>query len=587
MQANGTFLERAAEFARDFARYSGKRGVLAAVCVALGAVLEGVGVVLLIPILAVVVDTGPRSGRMMAAASRLFALVGAGTRFEKLAALVGIFAVLMLLRAVVLSVRDVTIARLQIGFVSELRLSITRKLATAPWEVVSRLHHARVTQVMSANVGSISGATAFLLQCAVSVTMLVSQCVLAFILSPLLASFAIIVLAAGGLALNSILKRARAMGRFAMDANLMLTSSTAQFLGGLKLAVSQDLQESFVSEYHSTLNTLTARQIAYTRQRTNARLAVITLLALVSGLAVLVGFGVLDVAPSLLIAVLYLLARMNGPAMQIQQGAQLFASSLPAYETVKELLADLDSAAAPEVSGGTPQIEIPDGPIVFRAVSYSHAADGDAAMQTPVLDAVDLRIEAGSFIGISGASGAGKTTFADLLVGLVAPQAGEITVGGLALRGPVLNTWRRRVSYVSQDPFLFHDTIRRNLLWAAPGASEDDLWSALTLAGADALVRRMELGLETIVGERGTLVSGGERQRLALARAVLRRPHLLVLDEATNAIDVASEHEMLARLIALRPRPTIVMIAHRQESVALCERVAVLEDGRFAEASGG
>jgi ATP-binding cassette subfamily C protein len=194
-----------------------------------------------------------------------------------------------------------------------------------------------------------------------------------------------------------------------------------------------------------------------------------------------------------------------------------------------------------------------------------------------------LKIASGSIVGICGPSGEGKTTFIDLLVGLYPPQSGEILVGNVVLSGAALNAWRDRVSYVTQDAFLFHDTIRRNLLWAAPKSREEDLWSVLRLAGADGLVKKMAAGLDTVVGERGTLVSGGERQRLALARAVLRKPHLLVLDEATNALDMASERAILQRLAGLFPRPTIIMIAHRVDSVRLCERVITLEGGRFVE----
>jgi ATP-binding cassette subfamily C protein len=164
---------------------------------------------------------------------------------------------------------------------------------------------------------------------------------------------------------------------------------------------------------------------------------------------------------------------------------------------------------------------------------------------------------------------------------LFPPQSGKIFIGNAELKNATLFAWRAQLSYVAQDPFLFHDTIRHNLSWAKPDADEAELWASLSIAGAEPLVNRLIAGLDSIVGERGALLSGGERQRIGLARAVLRRPRLLVLDEATSAIDIAGEREILDRLLGLHPRPTMVMVAHRLESLSLCDRVVYFDAGRL------
>jgi len=134
---------------------------------------------------------------------------------------------------------------------------------------------------------------------------------------------------------------------------------------------------------------------------------------------------------------------------------------------------------------------------------------------------------------------------------------------------------------------LFRDTIRRNLLWANPRASDAEIWDALAIAGVDDFVASLPAGLDTVLGERGTLISGGERQRLCLARAVLRRPFLFVLDEATSAIDVPAERKIIKAMLDLKPRPTIVMIAHRDQSLDFCDRMLRLQNSRAVAALVG
>jgi ATP-binding cassette subfamily C protein len=381
-----------------------------------------------------------------------------------------------------------------------------------------------------------------------------------------------------------VLRRVNDLGAQLTRASVALMHETTQFLGGLKLAAGQNRQADFVREFEASIAALKGRQIAFMRQQTANRLAATTLSSLVGALVAFVGLTVFDTPPAVLIVLLLVFARLSGPAIQISQALQQIAHSLPAYAEVRLLIEDLGGPAS--LTPSPVATVIPQGPIVFRDVTFRYQGPRETA--DGALAGVSLTIEPGTFVGMTGPTGAGKTTFADLLVGLLEPSSGEIAVGGMALRGAAAVAWREAVSYVAQDPYLFHDTVRRNLLWASPRASEPELWEALTVAGAETLVRRMEAGLDTVLGERGSLVSGGERQRLCLARAVLRRPKLFILDEATSAIDVATEGEILKRILGLTPRPTVLMIAHREASLSDCDHVLNFQSGRLvaAEATG-
>jgi ABC-type multidrug transport system fused ATPase/permease subunit len=566
-------------FLRDFAAFAGVKGLKTLVFMFLGAAVEGVGLILLIPFLSTIIESQGPDGWMHGASAWLFGLFSVQSRIAKLSLLVAFFGMLVVARVFIVTVRDVTIAGLQIGYIQQIQTRITRRLAAAQWDTISRLRHSRIMNLMGGDIAQLSSATNVLMNDLVAVIMLVSQAILAVLLAPELAVLALGVLLLGAMTLLPMVRRAHAIGSFVTNANLSLIDDMSQFLGALKLAITQNLQKSFIREFESTLGDLKAQQISYVRQQTISRLAVGSLTSLIGAIAIVLGIVIFDVSPSVMITLLLIFSRMNGPAMQLQLDAQYVAHSMPAYEKVRELEADLAAAESIAVATSDTPILLPDGPIVFRNVSFIHDTTlGEPCSRGGVRD-LNLIIEPGSVIGIGGPSGAGKTTFADLLVGLYAPQSGEISIGGVALHGPAIAAWRNTVSYVSQDPFLFHDTIRRNLLWANPGADEDAIWNAIRMAGAEQIVRNARQGLDTLVGERGSLFSGGERQRLCVARAMLRRPHLLVLDEATSAIDFEGEHALLDRLLAAKPRPMIVMIAHRRESLRRCQRVCLFEGG--------
>ena len=217
----------------------------------------------------------------------------------------------------------------------------------------------------------------------------------------------------------------------------------------------------------------------------------------------------------------------------------------------------------------------------FQTVSFTHLS-----ASAPALDDVSFRVRRGETIAFVGPSGAGKTTLVKLLVGLYAPRAGRILYNGTPSERIDLDRLRERIGLVTQDTQLFSGTIRENLLFVRPDATDAECLDVLHRAAADSLLHRADRGLDTVIGEGGVKVSGGEKQRLSIARALLRRPHLLVFDEATSALDSLTEEEIgrTMREVSAASSAITILIAHRLSTVRHADRIFVLERGRIVEA---
>lgn len=214
--------------------------------------------------------------------------------------------------------------------------------------------------------------------------------------------------------------------------------------------------------------------------------------------------------------------------------------------------------------------------IAFRNVGFSHG-------KKSVLSSAHFSIKKGEMLGIVGPSGAGKTTIADLLLRLFEPEDGEITLDGVAIRDIRLDEWRKHIGYVPQEVFLKNATIAENIRFFHPAVTDSDMEAATRMADVYEVIRGLPDGFNTTVGERGAFLSGGQRQRLALARILARKPDILLLDEATNALDNESEAAIERAITAFKGDMTIVVIAHRLTTVMHCDRVLALEEGHIVE----
>jgi ATP-binding cassette subfamily B protein len=203
----------------------------------------------------------------------------------------------------------------------------------------------------------------------------------------------------------------------------------------------------------------------------------------------------------------------------------------------------------------------------------------------PALVDISFAVQRGQTVAFVGPSGAGKTTLVKLLVGLYRPQAGRILYDGHAHDAVDIETLRSRIGFVTQETQLFSGTIRENLLFVRPGATDEECLEVLRQAAADSMLERGGRGLDSVIGEGGMKLSGGEKQRLAIARALLRRPHLLVFDEATSSLDSLTEEEIsqTIRQVARSREVMTILIAHRLSTVMHADRIHVLERGHIVE----
>jgi len=541
--------------------------VASLVLMALVALTEGAGLLVLLPLLALAGVTGgaPSAGGVW----------GKITPYvpHSLGGALLVYIAIVAARAVLEYAESVASIRVQVEVTRNLRERLYRALVRARWETIAPLRGARLAHVLTAELERVSLTTNQLLSGSLQLLIALVYALAAITLSPALA----LVAAVGALLL---LLPARRQQREARRAGDKLTTLGAELFAGateevatLKVAKSAGIAERMADRFTERARTL-GEALLDAHRRYRASSAFLTVGA-AAALAIVVYVAVsrLHLAPASLLLLLLVCGRLVPRIASVQSSFLLTARTLPAAEAVQGLLDELEAAA--ESTERTPSAPL----ALMRSIELRDVTYRYPGAASPALRDVTLSIPAGRVTALVGSSGAGKSTLADLVLLLATAEQGELVVDGEPLVAERRDAWRASVGYVPQETHLFHDTIRENVRWVAPNASDAEVLDALRMAGASTLLARLPNGLDTKIGDRGTLLSGGERQRLALARALLRRPRLLVLDEATSALDPESERAIRQTIASLTPAVTVLTITHRLTTARQADHVVVLDQG--------
>jgi len=364
------------------------------------------------------------------------------------------------------------------------------------------------------------------------------------------------------------------IGQTHMTAANAFQGLVMETLSGVKLVLGFGNQDKSMRSLKRTLTPYLESAIQFVMIRIITPLAFEPVGFVVALTVLYAGTKKFGIELSSLFIILYILKTGANLTLEALNERNAIENVLPSLEQIDRLTSEARALAQ---MGGDLKFERLSTGVSFEAVNFVYP-DG-----TQTLKDCSLNLPKGRMSAIVGPSGAGKTTFLDLLMGFYRPTSGSVKIDGRPLQDYDVGGWRRRIGYVPQEPFLFHTTVRENLLWASENASPADIEKALDSANASEFVSELAEGLDTVVGDRGVRLSGGQRQRIALARALLRKPEILILDEATSALDSQSETLIQNAVEKISKEVTVIVVAHRLSTIQKADRVYALSKGRVAE----
>lgn len=562
-----TTADAACAFIRLLRRAPASRTATLLTLMMLSGITEGLGIVLLVPFLEAVQPYAdhPTSNLW----SLLQQALGGITPGQLLIAFVALIA----LRSLIQYAREQQAIRLQHTLVDDLRRSCFNALLKAQWRWLVEHRRSDHESLLLSDINRVGAGLNFGLSMLTSLLTTLVYVIAAAWLSWQMTLLAVL---SGSLVLllfNGQRRHALQLGQQLSSAARSMHANVQDSLTGIKLSKILGREESHLNLFDQATHNLRLQQ-----ERFAAKTGKTKALVQCSGIALLafylyLGLTIWPIEQAKLLTLILIFARLIPLFVALQQQFHQWLHALPALLASEDLLSQSLAAAEPAAKPNSAWS-------VKHSIRLSGVSVRYAGRSEAVLQELTLQLPSCSTTAIVGASGAGKSTLADVIAGMLTADEGRLEVDGIIIDRDNQLSWRRSVAYVTQEVFLFNDSIRNNLLWGSERAHEEDLRKALYQAAAE-FVFTLPHGLDTLIGDAGVRLSGGERQRLALARALLRKPALLILDEATSALDCDNEARIRDAIANLQGALTILIIGHRLPALEKAEHVIVLNKGRL------
>ena len=523
----------------------------------INSLVSGISILVLIPILDFIDVGGGSDIGMFSFALDIFAKV---PYIARVSIVLLVYVILMVSTAMLNRYLKIYNTKFVQKYIKELRTNLYNTVIYSDWEHFSAENHDDLLNSFTSEISKISSAITSIITLFSVILAAITQIGIALSLN---VALTILVLVIGGIMLFALKK----FFAIAKENGERMRLANREYLREIRGQINSIMEiksygvESFNKEIlDEVLDEYESTNIINTKTSTIPSMLYSSGSAIFVAVLFFVANIILKIDVTKLVLILYIFVRIWPIFNKIHGQIQLISSSLPSFENVEKLLSNLDSN--PDIGQHETKLMPLTDEIKFNNVSFSYLNSPEK-----VLDSVTFSIKANSITALQGKSGVGKSTIVNLLMGLLKPDSGEIKIDNVVLTDKNIQSFRNKIGYMPQDPIVLNNTIRENIARFNPKVTDDEIYKALKESQAYDFVKKLPDGIDTLMGNKGVRLSGGEKQRIVLARVLARRPSILILDEATSALDKENEENIQKIIKSLSDNLTVIVISHRQSSV--------------------